>query len=256
VELLVSAQSLAKGGNTEAENEDAWGAATSLGPRVHRFALSDGATETSFSREWATILARAYIAGADSRRRLLLGMSSSRKAWEQSAKRKPLPWYAEQKLKMGAFATLLGMRFTDAGAPASRHTTRNAALGQWKATAIGDTCLFIIRNRALRRAWPLYQSKDFGNRPILLRSTPQPELLSPGLLETAGSCVPHDSFFLTTDAVAQWLLREFECGRKPWEDLGEALTRQDDFVRLIRSLRERGQIRNDDVTAVRITVTD
>jgi hypothetical protein len=257
LELLVEGQTLAKDGNTEDENEDAWSCSTGLAPRAYRFALSDGATETSFSREWATILAASYVGGADSRRRLMKNLPSERRTWAHIANRKPLPWYAEQKLKLGAFATLLGIRLTAINVSKVQRRRHVGALCQWRSTAIGDSCLFVVRDGTLRRAWPLYKSKDFGNRPQLLPSRPQLDSeVRRSLVECTGTSTAEETIFLTTDAVAQWFLREFECGGVPWEDLGAALGSENDFEQFVRSLLERRKIRNDDLTAIRVCVND
>ena len=47
-----------------------------------------------------------------------------------------LPWYAEQKLSQGAFATFLGLTL---------HRNRLSSSLSWDCTAIGDSCLFQVR---------------------------------------------------------------------------------------------------------------
>src|SRR6476469_6806518 len=57
-----AAFSLAKAGNAEDENEDRFAAKTGRWLRegeLARIALSDGATESAFAREWADVLVRS-----------------------------------------------------------------------------------------------------------------------------------------------------------------------------------------------------
>ena len=54
-----------------------------------------------------------------------------------------------------------------------------------------------------------------------------------------------------TDALAQWFLQKFEDRRKPWQDLRD-IESNDHLARLVETLRHAGQMRNDDVTLVRI----
>ena len=259
-------RSISKWGNAESENEDAWLARThtwhnpkpssrGLDREVFRIAVSDGATETSFSREWASMLVDYYTGGADSRPRLMRDIAHPRQTWTDCVTKRPLPWYAEQKRQMGAFATLLGLRITVGRRATSQTSHHRTGHVWWRGTAIGDTCLFVIRNDQLRRAWPVADSTRFGCRPSLLRSTQHLDGSSePIVFETSGSLMLGDLCFLLTDAVAHWFLLDFENGGKPWNCLGEALGSDDGFAGLMATLRDTGEMRNDDATAVGITV--
>src|ERR1700681_1827963 len=80
-----------------------------------RIGASDGATTSSFSREWATRLAEWFTRRTSHpdpeaiwRTVPLLG-----RIWRSDVGSRPLPWHAEEKLRQGAFATLLGVTVTN-----------------------------------------------------------------------------------------------------------------------------------------------
>jgi len=241
------------------ENEDA--TAWSLG--LCRFAVADGATDSAFSGPWAAALARAFAAegpaaGSPDFVTALRGwLAPLQEGWRESIPWNRLPWYIEEKARLGAFSTLLGLELDPVSAVL---TERDAGVAPgedpmtWRATAIGDSCLFHWRAGRLLSAFPLRESAGFGNRPYLLSSHPgrNPDL--EGFCHRAtGRCRAGDQFFLVTDALAQWMLREFEQGR--WR-AGDLLAAEDEagFARLIAALRRTEGLRDDDTTLLHVRV--
>src|SRR5271156_5397119 len=103
-----------KAGNSEAEYEDAafwhhvdpeWNA------EFFRFAVADGATQTSFSRLWAQLLVHAYCKGQLLSNKLHTSLQPLQTRWQGHITNKPLPWFAQEKIRQGAFSTLLGLAF-------------------------------------------------------------------------------------------------------------------------------------------------
>src|SRR5947209_19228121 len=93
-----------KHGNAEDEYEDAWAADPGRG----RFAVADGASETSFAGRWAQLLTEAVLA-APRPPELARWLPRARRRWSSEVMGLELPWYAEMKREQGAFATLLGV---------------------------------------------------------------------------------------------------------------------------------------------------
>src|SRR5947199_8168020 len=94
-------------GNSLEEYEDAWAhRQTRTGIRV---AVADGATESSFAKFWAVLLAESYVrselAGAEFFERL----KPARRLWRRRLAGRPLPWFASEKAEQGAFAAFLGV---------------------------------------------------------------------------------------------------------------------------------------------------
>jgi protein phosphatase 2C-like protein len=227
-----------KRGHTEAEYEDAWAA----NARAGRFAVADGASESSYAGLWANLLAETFVAA----RRPLDGLDwldDPRRRWSAAVDGRELAWYAEIKRTQGAFATLLGVAVRPAapGRP-----------GRWQALAIGDSCLVRVRDGGTPRAFPLSKAADFSNQPALLGSRPGP---APAPVLSRGACRPGDRLFLMTDALAQWFLLRSESNRRPWEDLARLLADPKPggaFAAWVAEHRDGGDLRNDDVTLLAI----
>src|SRR5579884_1055791 len=74
--------------------------------RTGRFAIADGATESSFAAAWARLLVEEFVRTPGPWSGWL---PSLRRCWAADLDDRPLPWYAEAKAEEGAFATLLGV---------------------------------------------------------------------------------------------------------------------------------------------------
>ena len=262
VTLRLRALHAPKEGNAEDEYEDAFafqkppaappnadGTAGSGPPRMTSFtvALSDGASSAVFARQWARLLVGDFASGPFptavtevTKRVALLG-----RRWKEQVSGgrggASLPWYAQEKLPQGSSASLLVVTWDLAG----RRTFR--------AHAVGDSCLFVVRANTLRHVFPVARSDDFGTHPDLL-STEVGTRGRPTLPPFAGierSFDPGDRFLLMTDALAQWFLSEYEAGNKPWDVLP---TDDAAFRAWLKECRDGGRMKNDDVTLLTLSV--
>jgi hypothetical protein len=236
---------LPKAGNMEEEYEDAFWPPSSKeeGGAKFSFAVADGATEASYSKIWANLLVEAYCAGALEEESREASIAELQAKWREVVTAQPLPWYAEEKIRSGAFSSLLGLTLHDTKTPRSTP-------GTWEALAVGDSCLFQMRDGEMIERFPITSSEEFNNRPALLSSNPGAnERLAQYTFSKQGKWEAGDVFYLTTDALACSLLKAAEEGDKPW--LIKRPT-QEDFVSWISRLREKGSIGNDDVTMVSV----
>ena len=248
--IRIEALTLQKDGNAPSENEDAF-APEEVGPwegtTLHA-AVADGATESLFSGQWAGLLARAYARGeVPDAQGLLSVLPGLQRQWHQHVGGKSLPWYAEEKLREGAFATLLGVRLREARAP--------ERVGTWQ--ALGDSCVFQLREGRLLRGFPLERSAAFGSSPFLLSTHAHQNVrVGPQVKETSGDLREGDTLLLMTDALACWFLAEHERGQSPWTALPGASSPEARaaFEALIARLRGEKAIRNDDVTLLQLFV--
>jgi hypothetical protein len=246
---------LPKAGNTSAEYEDAfWPREDRLdaaGPV--RLAVADGATETSFSGLWARLLVSAYGRGRLAVEKSEQELRRLRRAWKRAVGHKPLPWYAEEKLRAGAFSSLLGVTLLPPASP-------TAAGADWRATAIGDSCLLQVREGDLIRSFPFSQADEFNSRPRLVSSLDGDDADFEANT-VSGSWQAGDVFYLMTDALACWCLRAVE-SNEPVFDRLNALETQSKFETLVAELRSTNDadrkpfLKNDDVTLVRCTIHD
>jgi hypothetical protein len=241
---------LPKRGNSESEYEDAFWLPkkTALAHGTIRLAVADGATETSYAGLWARLLVRSYGKYGYPVDPLDPGLASARSIWRRCLSTRALPWYAEEKIRMGAFSTLLGLSLTvdDVG---------NFSAGSWTAHAVGDSCLFQVQAGGEVVAFPLTASGEFSSRPALLSSV---AASASGPCEgfTANGVWKYgDVFYLMTDALACWFLASLERRSDPVELL-RSHELPEDFPRLIAHLRSHSAedgapvLRNDDVTMV------
>jgi hypothetical protein len=239
---------LPKAGNQPHEYEDAlWPARSTIRvSRTVRCAVADGATEASFSGLWAGMLVRAFGRGQIRSRKFLDALVPLQAAWWNEVSQKPLPWYAEEKLRSGAFSSLLGLTLTEARG--------DEAVG-WSAIAVGDSCVFVVREGELVSSFPIQSSDCFDNRPHLISSGPARNAkLETVLHRDSGQGMTGDTFYLLTDALACWFLARYEEGNDPWATLNSVGQggSQKSFAQWMTNERRENRIRNDDVTMLRI----
>ena len=262
---------LPKRGNADEEFEDAY--AVYADGKLHRnrenkqicrdnlelnkkllIAVADGATETSFSDLWAKILVRQFCAGKkrpDVANEVGDWLSRCRRTWQRAVTQKPLPWYAEHKRQLGAFATLIGLEISIAG------DTRG---GHWKAVGLGDSCLFQFRGNALIAHFPIDRWEDFSSRPTLLSSVPFTDNADTQFRTRDGNWEIDDEFYLATDAVAHWILHSWHLKDADPYFAIKGIPESEDFRTFVS--RQRGdrleggmpRMRNDDATLVRFSL--
>jgi hypothetical protein len=199
-----------KRGNAPDEYEDAFAG----NPAMARFAVADGATESSFAGAWAKLLVEGFIDAKGKPWRNLAWLGPARERWAADVDTLSLPWFAEQKRQQGAYATLLGIIFTrgtDAG-------------GAWHALSVGDSCLFRFRGNKLLHSFAMTRASDFSGRPCLFGSRGRAEETPYQALQRArGKWRPGDRFLLMTDALAEWMLRRNEQDEQPSADIDRLL---------------------------------
>ena len=251
----VAASWLPRAGSAESQYEDAFYPRES-GPRHARrlrFAAADGASESMLSGLWADLLVRTWCRAR--RRRIDQVLAAAAKAWEielaayletRDRDERPIQWFEQPGLERGAFATLTGIAFA----------TGTESHGTWSAVAMGDTCLFQVRGDTLLSAFPLKSASEFDSAPKLVPSRPGDLDRILGHVETeSGEWRSGDTFFLMTDAVANWFLRTVDAGATPWRTLAQFEGGAGDgFAEWVNDLRTGRQLRNDDATVLRVDV--
>jgi hypothetical protein len=251
--MRVSAQAFwaPKLGNQVSEYEDAFAPRPQVVGKVWdtcRFAIADGATETSFSGIWAKQLVRALCRGALDGSRFSEGLHAARERWSRLVGCRPLPWYAEEKIRSGAFAAIAGLTLAD--------SDQSKDQGTWEVTAFGDSCVFQIREDRIISAFPFEQSGNFNNSPVLLGSTPMKDGSEPTELPIrCGIWRKGDNFYLMTDAIACWFLKELEAGKTPASELFRLSGgTKGSFEPWLSGLRGSCAVRNDDVTILKVEI--
>lgn len=212
-----------------------------------RVAIADGATESSFARLWAELLVEGYGTGHLSPSKLEQDLPALQGEWLRQVSVRPLPWYAEEKVRDGAFSAWLGLEVRD--------LPRG---GRWRAFAVGDSCVCQMRAGTLLASFPMDSAADFTSQPFLVGSQPQHNARVAQALRTVhGQWEDGDQFVLMTDALAAWFLAAHAAGEQPMQTLeGFTMTDgSDGFAAWVTELRAARQMRNDDTTLVRVVVT-
>lgn len=212
-------------------------------PDRGRAAISDGAAESAHAGLWARMLVEEFVS-ADEEALAWPGwiarvQARFAEAVRRPADAEPLPWYLEGRYDQGAFATFLGLRFDGL---------------TWRAVAVGDSCLFQVRDDRVQIVFPMEYSSQFDSTPWLIGSRTSPdEVPRRKGMHLLGECQSGDRLWLMTDALARWFLTSREAGGQPWRDLEPLLAAPDEaFADLVDRLRDRRLLRNDDTTLVAI----
>ena len=223
-----------------------------------KFAVADGASEALLSGKFADIAVHSFGVSDHSELDFQTLLKLIHGTWEKwkleeylpSRQRegRPIKWYEEQGLADGAFCAFLGLIFL---------SPVNLASGFWKAVAIGDSCLFQVRDGKLLRSFPLRESSSFDSRPFLISSNPiKNENILARVRKIFGTWVRNDIIFLMTDALALWFIKQHEAGNRPWEILSlfGPKTPKSAFYDFVRDLRSSALIRNDDTTLMKLAL--
>ncbi len=243
--LSISEYHRSKTGNSEGEYEDAFASNSDNGV----FAIADGATESSFSDIWAKALVRTFVEnppgfGTNDRDVMKGILQLARVQWYSSIDWESLPWFQKNKALLGSYSTLLGLQI-------DLEDERR----RFRCMTIGDSCMFHISGDKME-SFPFSDSTDMSNTPRLMwsgrgfSSAQGKEVDIPGIEVKYGKLRIGDRILLATDALAKWILKKK--AEKPWMELS---AHSHDFETYIGELISGGEIKNDDVTLVFITVT-
>lgn len=229
--------SVAKLGSKPEENEDSF----ALDLHRGRFVVSDGASSSFASSAWSKALCGAFLAVDEpwaTVPRMKATIDTAAQEWTRGVT--PVgetPWWAQEGLRKGAFATLLIVEL--------RVAKGNA---RWRAVAIGDSCLFHLRLQqgqwALVNSFPIGIGEKFDSYPDLVQSN-DPQQIA-GLKTAQGDFLAQDILILATDAVSEWML---EAPENTW--FVASSTEQQLAERFV-ALREANEMVNDDATVIRI----
>jgi hypothetical protein len=224
-----------------------WEDGVALSEATMRFAVADGASAGFDSREWARALVTAYRDDPPARgspphaaAEWLRRTGERHHARSQDARSQDVAaadaWMYTRAEREGSFAAFLGLRFWPL--PPDR-------LG-WEAVAVGDCCLFHVRESRLLDTFPLRRPDQFTRRPDLVPSAPRSlSLLTSRVLIKDGVAEPGDLFLLGTDEISKWLLGQG--GTSPvWRDLRDL--RRAGFRALVEEQLAAGAMEADDMT--------
>jgi len=247
---------LAKAGSSDTEWEDGAGAdpGDPATGRDARCIVVDGATEAYDSIRWFGLLVDAFL-GLDAGERPALtdgamdqwfGLVQER--WQQGAPRSFATFFEERKFREdGSFATLLGCEIQglDGRRPG------------WSAVALGDTVLFHVRHGQVVTQFPALAAEDFGLDPDGVFTDPSARGRMRSRLQRAtGWLAVGDLLYLATDAFAQWMVHANSAHSGQLWPMLAGLGHPEEFRRLVSDERRARGMKNDDVTLMRVEITE
>lgn len=266
-----------KTGSSPDECEDAIDVSPSRDASSLFAAVSDGASESLLAGAWARQLVQGAVAsmaaaaeepeaGQDGLSGAFVedllartvdqwdGYISDYQA-ERAARGRPIAWYEQPGLDKGAFATLTGVHMR--ATPAVPDAPGAVRAWSWRAFALGDSCLFHLRDGRLITSFPVTDSHGFGITPQLLGSRNRDAALIAARVSTAaGELLAGDELLLATDALAAWLLShpEIDSGGAG-KQLGNLADLDHElFTEWVQNERDKSRMRNDDVALIRMRV--
>jgi hypothetical protein len=245
-----------KAGSTDEEWEDGAGhdPGDPAAGRNARCIVVDGATEAYDSIRWVGQLVDSFlglepVGGAPALTAPAMDewFGRMQDRWAQDAPATFANLFEERKFREdGSFATLLGCEIGGLGGPRPR----------WSAVALGDTVLFHVRGRRVLAQFPPLAAGDFGLNPDGVFTQPAARgRMRAKLGHAAGALAVGDHLFLATDAFAEWMIRADRADPDLWPTLG-GLHHPTLFRRIVADRRRAGEMKNDDVTLMRVDVTD
>lgn len=232
-----------KQGNSEQECEDSISikATKKQNEKIRlRVAIADGATESSFAKEWADLLTKSFNKSKlPLKEYFLSSLLELRKKWTTLIQVKPLLWYAQEKAENGAFSAFLGVII-------------DLENYRYEAIAIGDCCFFHVRKDSVINQFPVKKSMEFGNNPYLISSKQSKNIeLKNYLVEVSSDLNKGDLIFMMSDALAHWFMKNSELNEQPWKILlglkGKTKEERQRFISWLTEKRALKEIKNDDV---------
>ena len=239
--------SLPKRGEEAKTDQDA--IAISTNERI--FAIADGVSEAPHSRIWADKVVNKFIENpfvSDlNEQKLKDWLEDIRKDWsseieqhqshEMTEKAKAL--HMEMSREQGGSTTFLGMITQE----------MKKKYQKLQLFGIGDTNMFLIRNKKIKYSFPIISVESFTDRTKGLSSIDNAPQEIPELKEV--NAKKGDIVILATDALAKWILEYYNLGQRPWSKI---LKNKNDIANFIDKLRYTNKIDDDDTTCIIIRI--
>jgi hypothetical protein len=220
-------------------------------------AVADGVSQGMLSKPWANILTKAAVEdppNPEEAEEFQCWLAERRSEWSSGVDFDNLGFFHRRRLQQvgGGFATFLWLELfpvTQDDPCAEEDTYR------WIAHAVGDCCMFHVRDGELLTTFPMMTSTDFGRSPQSLGSADlsQDHLLT--FERYDDYCRVGDLFVLCSDAIAHALIRARESDRPvEWDWL---LSLDDPaWQTWVTTLRAEKGLEFDDTTLVLLPVAD
>lgn len=166
-------------------------------------------------------------------------MFTAQKEWINRIDWVNLKWNVLEKAKKGAYASFLGLEI--------RKNLLTKDGYAWRAVAIGDCCMFLIKNQKIIDSFPIKDSSLFGSMPSMLPSISTFNALGRYKIDVKeGKIKRGEIIILATDALAKWIIQQSRISR-------DLIFLDDTKLNLyFEELIKNGKLKNDDITFFRL----
>ncbi len=248
---------VSKSSGTPQDCQDAF----DINVRQGLFAIADGVTRSFFPSEWSSLLVKHFCQVDLEELESKLFNQASWTAWLEPIQKQ---WYQEISTIINdpQIAFDIRNRYREREPAASTFVglqllkKDSSFWTNWRAIIVGDSVLLHIRQGRIHKSYSITHSSDFNNYPENFASYPN-KSNSPKYFEDVLEA--NDSFILTTDALAKWLLKQNEVSFETWQRAWETLQRikdWDEFYQFVHRQRNDRQnlLEDDDVAIVLVSV--
>lgn len=227
-----------------------------------RFAVADGVTRSFFPAEWSRLLVEQFCHDT-SRSNLDLFKTQNWQNWLSPVQEKWSVLIHDKVSKKTGIDSIhlknsLVTRDPAASTFSGLQIDTNPKSPTWQAMIIGDSCFFHFTNGKLNR-YLLKSSSDFNYRPQYFSSIPSPNNHKPTYL--SGKLEIGDILMLTTDALAKWVLVQYEQSGNNWNKTWESLLgiqSRNDLVAFVSNARNNKEtpMEDDDVALIMLSFVE
>jgi len=214
----------------------------------NKFAISDGVSKSFFPKIWAEVLVNKWVNSKefDEDQFILDCQKDWLKQVTEIVNKPDAKWFTKNAFnrKEAGLATFVGLRFY-----------KKKKEWFWKADALGDSFLFFVPKKI----------KDFSKECIVLSSKKEPIVFDnfPDYLNSLGNKhkgekqlkenpLTSGTFYLMTDALAEWFLNEKDNAISKIE----VWQNQKDFERFVDEERHNEKLGNDDSAILTIKIDE
>jgi len=244
--------------DTPREYEDA----SAHSDKAGRAVIADGVSTAIFSRDWARLLTRTAVVDppdTTNSEAMAVWLQPLQQEWRRMIGYEAVvrDWRRGPKVKsVGAQATLLLVEIE----PLAEADGSVTSDGEYRLTAhaIGDCCLFLIRDGQKILSFPMTDSAAYEAGPQVLSSIAKNVSYAERFEHLEDRCRAGDLLVACTDAIGLWAMQEYEHGNavdwmRYWEN---DAAWQDDIVSLqARGPKDPGnRMRVDDCTLLLMQV--
>jgi hypothetical protein len=212
----------------------------------HRFSVSDGVSKSFFPKVWSEILAGQFVERTDLKESELIKVCQDewQKRIDEIVSLPETKWFTKTQYsrKDPALATFVGLQFLEKEK-------------KWSASALGDSFLFFVPKgykdyqKELVKLSSKVEPIVFDNFPDYLTSIGESHK---GRAKEKGGNLRNGTFYLMTDALAEWFIKEEEnaIGKiTVWKS-------QADFERFIAQAIDENQLTNDDCAILCVELSE